>query len=165
VSALTLRAARADEHAALTAIAMQAKAHWGYAQADLVRWRADLTVTGASIAALPTVLAERDGMVLGFFQLRLDAAGADLEHLWVQPDQIGQGIGRALLMRALDEIAEAGHGTLHIDADPHAERFYRACGALRVGVVAAPIEGEPQRVRPQMTLSALRHDAAPAPSR
>jgi GNAT superfamily N-acetyltransferase len=165
VSVLVLRAARADDDAALTAIARQAKAHWGYPRQALALWRADLTVTRASIAAMPTVVAERDGAVLGFFQLRLDGPRAELEHLWVRPDQIGQGIGRALLMRALDDSAAAGHGMLQIDADPHAEPFYRACGAVRVGVVAAPIEGEPQRVRPQMALAALRHDAVAAPSR
>jgi hypothetical protein len=43
-----------------------------------------------------------------------------------------------------------------IDADPHAEAFYRACGALRIGGVAAPIDGQPQRVRPQLVLSTVR---------
>ena len=162
MSVLTLRAARADEHAALTALARRAKAHWGYPAAALARWHDALTVTRASIESLPTAVAERDGAVVGFFQLRLDGPDVALEHLWVQPEQIGQGIGRALLQRAFDETHAAGHQRLCIDADPHAEAFYRACGAERVGLVAAPIEGQPQRVRPQMVLATLRHQAADA---
>ncbi|HYJ97253.1 MAG TPA: GNAT family N-acetyltransferase, partial [Burkholderiaceae bacterium] len=137
---LTLRAARADEHAALTALARRAKAHWGYPADALARWHDELTVTRASIESLPTAVAERDGAVVGFFQLRLDGPDATLEHLWVLPEQIGHGIGRTLLQRALDDTRAAGHGRLCIDADPHAEAFYRACGAERVGEVAAPIE-------------------------
>jgi len=162
LNGLTLRAARADEHAALTALARRAKAHWGYPADALARWHDALTVTRASIESLPTAVAERDGVVVGFFQLRLNEPDAALEHLWVQPEQIGHGIGRALLQRALGDSRAAGHGRLCIDADPHAEAFYRACGAERVGEVAAPIEGQPQRVRPQMVLAALRHHAADA---
>jgi len=162
VSPLTLRAGRADEHTALTALARRAKAHWGYPSDALARWRDELTVTRAAIVSLPTVVAECDGAVVGFFQLRLDGAGAALEHLWVQPQQMGHGIGRTLLQRALDNTRAAGHDRLCIDADPHAEAFYRACGAVRVGEVAAPIAGQPQRVRPQMVLAAVRHHAADA---
>jgi GNAT superfamily N-acetyltransferase len=162
VSVLTLRAARAGEHAALTTIARRAKAHWGYPADALARWHDELTVTRASIESLPTAVAERDGAVVGFFQLRLDGPDAALEHLWVQPEQIGHGIGRLLLQRALDDTRAAGHDRLCIDADPHAEAFYRACGAVQVGEVAAPIEGQPQRVRPQMMLATVRHHAAAA---
>jgi len=162
VSQLTLRAARPDEHAELTALAQRAKAHWGYPGDALARWHHELTVTRASIESLPTAVAERDGAVVGFFQLRLDGADATLEHLWVLPEQIGHGIGRLLLQRALDDTRAAGHDRLCIDADPHAEAFYRACGAVQVGEVAAPIEGQPERVRPQMALATVRHHAAAA---
>ena len=167
MSALTLRAARADEHTALTALAWHAKAHWAYPSEALAHWRDELTVTSASIVSLPTVVAERDDTVAGFFQLRLDEPDAALEHLWVRPEQMGHGVGRALLQRALDDTHAAGRDRLCIDADPHAEPFYRACGALRVGEVAAPIAGQPQRVRPQMVLATVRHHAAAAdaPSR
>jgi hypothetical protein len=49
-------------------------------------------------------------------------------------------------------LRAAGIGELHIDADPHAEAFYRSHGALRVGQLDAPIANQPQRVRPQLLL-------------
>ena len=39
---------------------------------------------------------------------------------------------------------------LTIDADPNAELFYLAYGAIRTGTIAAPIEGVPDRVRSQL---------------
>jgi hypothetical protein len=42
---------------------------------------------------------------------------------------------------------------LRVDADPHAERFYLACGAVSIGTVAAPIAGQPDRVRPQFAFA------------
>jgi hypothetical protein len=49
-------------------------------------------------------------------------------------------------------VAVAGGNALAIDADPNAEAFYLAKGARRIGEIAAPIEGHPDRVRPQMLL-------------
>jgi GNAT superfamily N-acetyltransferase len=165
VNAPIIRHALPHEHAALSAIARQAKAHWGYPQAALAGWRHDLSVTPESIAACPTFAAEHAGVAVGFVQLRFDGARAELEHLWVQPAHIGRGIGRVLLQRALDTARAAGHDMVRIDADPHAEAFYRACGATRTGTVPAPIDGEPQRVRPQLELRTLRHDAHAADPR
>ena len=76
-----------------------------------------------------------------------------LEHFWVLPGQMGKGVGRALLVYARGLAAAGGANRISIDADPYAERFYRACGANTVDIKAAPIPGMPQRVRPQMLLA------------
>ena len=57
-----------------------------------------------------------------------------------------------MLGRCVERLAAAVAATLHIDADPNAVAFYLACGAVRVGEVAAAIEGEAGRVRPQLRL-------------
>jgi GNAT superfamily N-acetyltransferase len=128
-------------------------------------WREDLSPGAASIAAQPTWVAELDGELAGFCQLNLQAGPAELEHLWVRPQFMRHGIGRALLDCALHELAVSGVDVLHIDADPHAEPFYLACGAVRVGALAAPVEGEPGRVRPQMRLSTADRIAATGDTR
>ena len=84
----------------------------------------------------------------------LDGSPWELEHLWVHPDWLRRGIGRALLARAMEAAAEKGEAALLIDADPHAEAFYLAAGAQRVGAVAAPIAGQPDRVLPRLLLAA-----------
>ena len=62
------------------------------------------------------------------------------------------GIGRALLAHAVNTARFAGASSIIIDADPNAEPFYVACGAVRRGIVAAPVVGDPARVRPQLSL-------------
>jgi DNA-binding transcriptional LysR family regulator len=58
---------------------------------------------------------------------------AELTHLFVEPGDMGTGVGRALLARALDEARAAGLASVLIESDPDAERFYLAAGAERIG--------------------------------
>ena len=64
-----------------------------------------------------------------------------MRNLWVAPEHMRQGFGRALLFHALQTAALGGASFIHIDADPNAESFYVACGATRIGEVPAAIEG------------------------
>ena len=148
-----IRRAHDHESEALSLIAQEAKAHWGYAVEVLAAWRADLTVSRDSVRGLPTFVAELEDGIAGFFQLGVSGGELELEHLWVRPSHMGKGIGRALLEQAVREATSAGYPDLHIDADPHAEPFYLACGAVRSGSRPAPIPGEPGRVRPQLVIS------------
>jgi hypothetical protein len=62
-------------------------------------------------------------------------------------------IGKALQSCAINVAKIAGTPALVIDADPNAEAFYLAFGARRVGVQPALIDGEPNRVRPQLLIT------------
>jgi GNAT superfamily N-acetyltransferase len=152
VSSVAIRRAREDEADALTALALRSKALWGYAPDQIAAWRAVLAMTPARIRTQEAHVAERDGALAGFYALSPAPAVRELDSLWVEPSCVGSGVGRALMRHAMDLARAAGAAALRIDADPNAERFYRACGARRVGEVAAPIAGAPQRVRPQLVL-------------
>ena len=150
---LLIRPARLQELGELARIARAAKAFWGYSAAQLAAWQADLSPTEKSIRLHPVFVVERDGRIAGFHQLVLGPLEARLEHLWVDPVSMRGGIGKTLLGHAAQLAAEAGFASLEIDSDPYAEPFYSACGAIRVGVVPASIDDDPQRVRPQMRLA------------
>jgi GNAT superfamily N-acetyltransferase len=152
-AAMCIRPARADELGALSSIAWSAKAHWGYTGSQLDAWRDALTPSEPGVRSRPTCVAERDGELAGFYQLDLSSQPVELAHLWVHPRFMREGVGRALLAHAVASLASRGIASLHIDSDPHAAPFYLACGATVVGVEAAPIEGQPDRVRPQLRLS------------
>lgn len=62
-------------------------------------------------------------------------------------------IRRAVETEATELSALAMHAKAHVDADPNAESFYLESGAVRRGVVPAPIPGEPERVRPQLAFN------------
>lgn len=148
-----IRPARGDEARCLAEIAWAAKAFWDYPPAQLEAWREALSPSVASIADNPTLVAMVDEAQAAFCQVRLGADAATLEHLWVHPQYVGKGLGRALLAHAMRHLATLGIERLDIDADPHAEGFYRRCGAIKWGVIPAPIAGQPDRVRPQMRLA------------
>ncbi len=152
-ASLPIRRARVDEAVELSAIAVASKATWCYPAAALAGWHDQLTVTTDTIAGCPAYVIEEDLRVRGFYVLLPALPHWELDHFWVAPAAMRRGVGRALLAHAAGVVARGGATGLAIDADPHAEAFYLACGAQRVGAVAAPIPGFPDRTRPQLLLN------------
>ena len=150
---MQIRPVHPEEASTLTEIALASKAFWGYSAAQLAQWREDLSPSAASIREQPTFVAEIDGAVAGFYQINLSAEPVELDHLWVDPRFMRQGVGRALISHATATMAQRGIAQLLIDSEPHAEAFYLAMGAMRIGERAAPIVGEPLRIRPQLRLA------------
>ena len=150
---MQIRTANRSDVDQLNTIAMQAKAHWGYTADQLEGWRESLSTDPPSIEKWPTFIAEDQGNAIGFTQINPDLEVWELISLFVLPAHIGRGIGRALLNEAIAAAKRADKSTLLIDSDPNAEPFYLSCGAVRVGIQRAPIQGNSARVRPQLHLS------------
>jgi GNAT superfamily N-acetyltransferase len=125
----------------LSAIARAAKAHWGYPSRWMEQWRDQLTITPEFIAANETFAATITGQIIAFHALLKTAKTLRLEHLWVLPERIGQGIGRSLFTHAVERATLRGARRLTIEADPDAEPFYRRMGAIRIGVITSEIDG------------------------
>ncbi|PXX45246.1 GNAT family N-acetyltransferase [Undibacterium pigrum] len=149
---LIIRRAHPQEAQALTLIARQSKAHWKYPASALQAWEAQLTITSEHIEENSVWLAEHEQAILGFYHLSSADTQCDLADLFVLPEAMGQGIGRSLLQHAMENASDLGQRKMTIDADPYAEKFYLSMGAVRVGELTAPIEGDPERVRPQLIL-------------
>jgi N-acetylglutamate synthase-like GNAT family acetyltransferase len=141
---MNIRPARPDEAAALSELALRSKAHWGYDAEFLDRCRAVLTLRSDEIEARRTVLAEEDEKVQGFYTLD----DGELGNLWIDPGHLRKGVGRRLWAHAVETARALGFKELVVVADPHAEGFYRAMGAIRIGEV--PSEIEPGRRLPQL---------------
>jgi ribosomal protein S18 acetylase RimI-like enzyme len=152
---MTIRPALEAEADVLSSLAMRAKAHWGYSSEALDNWRSQLAVSAADIRDRPTFVAMVDAKMAGFYSLRPVRTSWELDNLWVSPDLMHRGIGRALLRHALETARSGGATEVTVDADPNAEPFYVACGAERRGEVPAPIHGQPERVRPQLAFVKL----------
>lgn len=148
---MDIRRAVEQEAELLCGLAMNAKAHWGYAKEVLEGWRAQLTISATDIRAKPTYVAADAGKVVGFYSLETSQPRCwKLDNLWVIPGYMNQGIGRALVQHALQTAFRGGAAEVTVDADPNAAPFYVHCGAVRRGEMAAPIPGHPARVRPQL---------------
>lgn len=148
---MNIRRALPDEAGQLTALAMLAKAHWGYSAAQMAAWRSSLCVAPSEIAAQPCFVCEDGEGVRGFYLLHTDDPWR-LEHLWVHPDAMRRGIGRALVLHAMAQAQAGGQDALLVESDPNAEAFYLSCGATRTHLAAAPIAGQPGRQLPHMRL-------------
>jgi GNAT superfamily N-acetyltransferase len=152
---MRIREASTDEADALTAIAQDAKRHWGYPDHWIQRWESDLTISSDFVSSNPVYVAEQDGELMGFYALIVRDGKAELEHMWVVPRFIGQGIGKELFIHAMQEAAGQNVSAVEISSDPNAEGFYRKMGAKKIGEVASEIDGE-QRILPRLSVKPNR---------
>jgi GNAT superfamily N-acetyltransferase len=76
---------------------------------------------------------------------------ADLLKLIVEPSALRSGVGKALLVWAIEVAKELGATRLTIDADPDAAPFYRRMGAYDVG--QAPSGSVPGRLLPKLVMN------------
>ena len=134
---LRIRPAVPGEAAALSALAVRSKAHWGYDEAFLDACRDELATAAEECDGIHVQVAERDGALIGYYKLAGQPPVGELADLFIDPSAIGAGVGSRLLRHALDLARRLGLHILTIDADPNAEAFYRRAGAVRVGSVAS----------------------------
>src|SRR6267143_1520343 len=139
---MNIRPAQGHEAEALSALALKAKASWGYAADTIELWKQDLSISTDAITSRPTFVAAVGDEIVGFYSLLPSNHSWKLDHLWVLPQFMDRGIGRALVAHALETAARGGACSVTVDADPNAE-------------IPAPIPGQPERVRPQLALRAL----------
>jgi N-acetylglutamate synthase-like GNAT family acetyltransferase len=146
-----IRRARPDEAGVLTEIAHAAKRHWGYPEKWIQHWKSDLTITPDLISNNEMYVAMNGEEIIGCCAIALSESLAELEHMWIRPEYMGAGIGRALFLHVKERAANLNLSVLELSADPNAEGFYERMGARRIGEARSEIEGEP-RVLPRMTV-------------
>jgi GNAT superfamily N-acetyltransferase len=137
----TIRPARAEEAAALTALTLRSKAHWGYSAEQMAVFRDELTFTPAAVVERRAQVLEEHGVVVAMYTLVGAGAELELEHLFVDPTRLRRGHGKRLFEHACDLARAAGAQALAIKSDPHAAGFYRALGAADAGEILSSIPG------------------------
>ena len=131
-----IREAYPHEAELLSALALRSKAHWGYSAGFLGSCRDELTVDRSRIGSVDyrCFVVVEDNSILGFYALESIAEDVhELDALFVEPAQIGTGIGRLLIQHALQILANCGAVRLIIQGDPNATEFYKAAGARQIG--------------------------------
>jgi len=139
---MQIRRATPDEADTLTAIAHAAKRHWDYPERWIEQWSADLTITPDFIAHNEVYVAVAGGGIAGCCALVVGDSLAELEHMWIDPQQMGHGVGRALFEHTTQRASQLGLAELELSADPNAEGFYERMGAKRIGEIQADMEGQ-----------------------
>lgn len=133
---IAMRRASPNDAVHLSDLALRSKAHWGYPADFLEACKGELTYRPDQISnmAFDFIVAERNGSISGFYALQqLSGQQFELEALFVKPEAIGEGVGRALMKHAICCVAERNGKSLLIQGDPNAEKFYLAAGAEKIG--------------------------------
>ncbi|WP_417496768.1 GNAT family N-acetyltransferase [Maricaulis sp.] len=137
---IRLRPARPGEEAALSALCLRSKAYWGYDAAFMDAVAPYLRVTGDAIREGHATVAESaDGVVLGVCQIDPAGHGGALDLLFIEPEAIGTGAGRALFEHAKAQLKALGLPVMTILSDPYAEAAYLHMGARRVEMRASDV--------------------------
>jgi GNAT superfamily N-acetyltransferase len=146
---MTILQADPADASLLTEIAFAAKRSWGYPESWIQQWKDVLTITSEYLVQHPAYVASIEGRIMGFYVLHLNPGNARLEHLWVIPNEMKKGIGRALFRHAEETSKTAGIDRMEIEADPNAEGFYARMGATTVGRVRSVMD-HAERILPIM---------------
>jgi N-acetylglutamate synthase-like GNAT family acetyltransferase len=146
-----IRRAQPDEASVLSEIALAAKRYWGYPENWIQHWKDDLTIRSEFITNNEMYVAIVGEEIAGCCAIVLSGSLAELEHMWIRPEHMGSGVGRALFLHAKERATSLKVPALEISSDPNAEGFYQRMGARRIGQVESEIEGKP-RVLPRMSV-------------
>ncbi|MDA8346677.1 MAG: GNAT family N-acetyltransferase [Thermaerobacter sp.] len=150
---MEIRRAQPREAPSLTALAFRSKAVWGYKDAFMEQCREELTLTAEYISSREVYVIGSDLRVVGFYGMSIRGPIATLDFLFVDPGFLREGMGRDLWNHAIARAKLSGAASVSIDAEPHAELFYRLMGAQRIGVTASG--SIPGRVLPQLRFTII----------
>lgn len=118
----------------LSEIAFRSKAVWGYDAAFMAACRDDLRISADEIRSHTVCVAVAQAESIGFYELRGQAEHGELTNLFVAPEWIGRGVGKRLWQHTVAQARAQGQRWLDVQSDPHAEPFYLAVGARRIGL-------------------------------
>ncbi len=131
-----IRAAKPEEAEFLSELAFRSKAFWGYPPEFMEACREELAISRADLESksFHYRVVEINETVVGYYGLeQLSPSVWELNALFVNPSQIGQGCGRLLIEHAKNTALEAGVKQLLIQSDPFAADFYQSAGGEQVG--------------------------------
>ncbi len=149
---IDIRKAKPEEHEILTQISFAAKRYWDYPQEYFDVWKDELTISEGYVKNNTVFVAEASGEPAAYYSLvevkqELIAGktkvekGFWLEHMFVRPQFIGNGIGSAMYAHMKDYCKNNSIESLRIFADPNAKGFYERMGAQYIEERSSSIEG------------------------
>lgn len=138
---MLLRLAFTHESDSISALMKKSKAYWGYHPKHIEEWCDELTMTVDYIKRNQVCVAIDESTLCGVCSFRISSKDTvTLDSLFIAPDNIGLGVGSALLGYCIDSTIKFGATSIVLDADPNAEGFYRHHGFRTIGKKASSIE-------------------------
>ncbi len=139
-----IQTALPEDTETLTAIAFAAKRHWGYPESWIQAWADELTITPEDLNTQLVFKTIFDDQSVGVYALKTEDPEAELTALWILPEFMKRGIGRALFEHAESTAKANGATRLTLLSDPHAEGFYLHMGTSVYGQQPASMDEQPR---------------------
>lgn len=150
---LKIRNPTVDELPRLSDLCFRSKAVWGYDEGFMEACRSELSFHPRDLQSTCVAVVEDEGRLVGVAQVTVVGDEADLLKLFVGPEDLRRGTGRALFAWAANISRKMGAHRMTIDADPDAAPFYRIMGARDAG--QARSGSIPGRMLPRLTFNLL----------
>ncbi len=125
----------------LTQLTIRSKAYWGYSKQQMLDWTEALTLPPSYFSTKEVYKLMANNQPIGYYSYtRLTAAVMKLENLFIDPEFIGKGFGKLLLLDFLNRIEQEDFATVTLDSDPNAQEFYKRLGFKVVGQMKTPVK-------------------------
>jgi len=85
------------------------------------------------------VAVDKKGVVVGFSALNLTPPPAYLEHIYIEPEAMGKGIGQALMAHTLGAARKNDADAVELLSEPKATGFYESIGGKLIGETESQI--------------------------
>ena len=125
----------------LSDLTLKSKSYWKYSADQLEKWKSDLTITAEYISSSEVYkLMEGNQLMAYYAYFSLDKKRVKLDNMFIHPDYIGKGLGKLLLDDLFNRARIQGFAKVELDADPHAEEFYKKMNFRVVGKVESSVK-------------------------
>ena len=139
VSNSMIRRAKIQEAEILTKISFSSKGYWNYPEEFYGIWSKELTISSDYIRKNDVFVFENESKIIGYYSivdLKDDievsgikiSKGCWLEHMFIEPQRIGKGIGTKMFEHLLEWCTSQGFYKLGVLADPNSRGFYEKMG-------------------------------------
>ena len=129
---MKFRPAEIKDIETLNHISLASKRYWKYPEEWMERWKDDLCISESDLIDLVITVVTINDELRGFCAIRETDGYYEVEHLWLLPETIGKGLGKALLLASLESAVNKDLPIL-VEADPNAEAFYKKQGFVTYG--------------------------------
>jgi GNAT superfamily N-acetyltransferase len=128
VTAFLIRAAVPGDMATLRAVFRRSSLSNDGDRANLLAHPEVMELSDVAVREGRTRAAVADGRIVGFASWLSAADAIELDDLFVDPDWMGQGVGRALVHDVVAIARARGVRRIEVTANPHALAFYEKVG-------------------------------------
>jgi len=128
VTALAIRAAGPDDMAALRDVFRRSSLSNDDDRMNLLAHPEVLELSDEGVTDGRMRVAEADGRVIGFATWLGTGDVTEIEDLFVDPDSMRRGVGRALVQDLVGLARQRGVRRVEVTGNPHARAFYEAVG-------------------------------------